>query len=50
MDLEGAAENLEIFRQRFPKVDVLPISANSGEGLDDLKQMLDNEVGHRLSQ
>ena len=49
MDLEGAAENLEHFRQRFPKVEVIPISAEHGEGLDDLKQLLDNEVGHRLS-
>jgi len=47
MDLEGAAENLAIFRQRFPKIDILPISAESGQGLDDLKQMLDNEVGFR---
>ncbi|MEI8037188.1 MAG: GTPase ObgE [Verrucomicrobiota bacterium] len=49
MDLEGAAENLEIFRQRFPKVEVIPISAEHGQGLDDLKQLLDNEVGHRLA-
>jgi GTP-binding protein len=48
MDLEGAAENLTTFRQRFPKVEVIPISADTGEGLDDLRQMLDNEVGHKL--
>jgi GTP-binding protein len=47
MDLEGAAENLAVFRQRFPKVDILPISAENEEGLDDLKQMLNNEVGHK---
>ena len=47
MDLEGAAENLAIFRQRFPKIDIVPISADSGEGLDDLRQLLDNEVGFR---
>jgi len=49
MDLEGAAENLQIFRQRFPKVEVSPLSAETGQGLDDLKQMLDNEVGQRRS-
>lgn len=49
MDTEGAAENLEAFRARFPKVEVLPISAELEEGLDDLKQMLDNEVGYRRS-
>ena len=47
MDLEGAAENLEIFRSRFPKIDIIPISADTGLGLDDLKQALDNEIGHR---
>jgi len=49
MDLDGAAENLTIFRQRFPKVEVTPISAATGHGLDDLKQMLDNEVGQRAT-
>ncbi|MEY4570142.1 MAG: GTPase ObgE [Verrucomicrobiota bacterium] len=47
MDLEGAAENLEIFRARFPKIDIIPISAEGEIGLDDLKQALDNEIGHR---
>ena len=50
MDLEGAAENLAIFRGRFPKVEVVPISAESGDGLDDLRQMLDNEVGSRQNK
>ena len=50
MDLEGSAEHLSAFKQRFPKVEVIPISADSGEGLDDLKQVLDNEVGHKLQQ
>lgn len=50
MDLEHAAENLEHCRQRFPKVGILPISAENGLGLEDLKQMLDREVGQRLVQ
>ena len=50
MDLEGAEENLAAFRQRFPKAEVVPISAGLGEGLEDLKQMLDNEVGHRFTR
>jgi GTP-binding protein len=50
MDLEGAAENLEIFRSRFPKIDIIPISADTGLGLDDLRQVLDNEVGHRTDK
>jgi len=50
MDLADAAGNLEIFRQRFPKVEILPISAETGQGLDELKQMLDREVGQRRMQ
>jgi GTPase len=45
MDLEEAAGHLEAFRQRFPKIDVHPISADTGEGLDELKRMLDEELG-----
>lgn len=50
MDLDGAAENLEIFRNRFSKIDIIPISADTGLGLDDLKQVLDNEIGHRTDK
>ena len=46
MDLEGSEENLAAFRQRFPKVDVIPVSAEFEEGLDDLKGMLNSEVAH----
>ena len=42
-------EHLATFRQRFPKVEVLPISAEGGDGMENLKQMLDNEVGHKLA-
>lgn len=47
MDLEGSEENLEVFRARFPKVRILPISAEAGEGIDELKRILDEEVGYR---
>ena len=47
MDLAASGENLEHFRQRFPKIDIIPISADTGEGLDDLRQILDNEIGYR---
>ena len=47
MDLEGAGEKLAAFRQRFPKVRVFPISAELEEGLDELRAMLDEEVGYR---
>ncbi|MCX6877511.1 MAG: GTPase ObgE [Verrucomicrobia bacterium] len=47
MDLAAAAGNLEAFRQRFPKVDIIPISADQETGLDHLRHILDHEVGHR---
>jgi GTP-binding protein len=47
MDLEGAEENLKNFRNRFPKVEIIPISAQQEEGLDALRQSLCDRVGHR---
>jgi len=40
MDDPRAEENLAHFRQRFPKIDIVPISADLGEGIPELKQML----------
>ncbi|HEY4273817.1 MAG TPA: GTPase ObgE [Candidatus Udaeobacter sp.] len=40
MDLPGAKENLKALQERFPKVQVVPISAAKGEGIDALKQEL----------
>ena len=40
MDLPGAKENLKALQERFPKVQILPISAAKGEGIDALKQEL----------
>ena len=39
-DLPNANENLEILRDRFPKISILPISAAKGEGVDALNEML----------
>ena len=47
MDLPNATANLDAFRLRFPKVEIIPISADLETGLDHLRQILDNEVGHR---
>ena len=44
MDEECAAENLSILRQRFPKVEIIPISAALGEGIPDFKQRLQELV------
>jgi GTPase len=40
MDLPGAKENLELLRERFPKITIVPISATNGEGIDALKEEL----------
>jgi len=50
MDVDGAEENLAAFRQRFPKIDIIPIAAELDVGLDDLKQMLDNEVAYKFTK
>ena len=36
MDLEPAKENLEKFKKEYPKLDIIPISAYSLEGVEDL--------------
>lgn len=40
MDDPTAAENLDILRQRFPKIEILPISAAMGNGIPALKTRL----------
>jgi GTP-binding protein len=40
MDLEGASENLKRFKRKFRKVEVIPISAASREGIDALRERL----------
>lgn len=40
MDLPAAAENFELLRARFPTMAVLPISAEAGEGISELKEHL----------
>ena len=48
MDLEGAEENLVNFRMRFPKVDIIPISALNGDGISRLRNRLDELVGYKF--
>ncbi len=42
MDLAGSEENLAAFRTRFPDVQVIPVAAAEGEGLQQLKEHLAN--------
>jgi GTP-binding protein len=47
MDLPEAAANLENFQSRFPKTTIIPISADKGEGLEELKRELDERVAFK---
>lgn len=38
MDLPDAQRNLEAFRERYPELEVLPISAATGQGIDTVLQ------------
>ena len=44
MDLPEAEENLKNFKQRFPKVKILPISAETGEGIEAVRKELYKRV------
>src|SRR5438067_7934028 len=40
IDLSDADENLKTLRGKFPKVDIVPVSAAKGEGIDELRKKL----------
>jgi GTP-binding protein len=40
MDLPDADENLQALRKKFAKIDIVPVSAATGEGIDELKTKL----------
>ena len=44
MDLPGSDENLAVFRTRFPRVEVVPISAEQETGLDVLRDVLQKRL------
>ena len=45
MDIEGAEENLERLKDRFKRIKIFPISAQSGTGMDKLRLHLDKQIG-----
>ncbi len=47
MDLESAQPFLDAFRLRYPKVDVVAVSADTGAGLDELRDLLNHEAGRQ---
>ncbi|MFT4549160.1 MAG: GTP-binding protein [Verrucomicrobiales bacterium] len=46
VDLPEAEEKLEFLRGRFPKQEIIPISAAEGTGIDALKARLAELIGH----
>jgi len=47
MDLEGAEENLEYLKQRFPKQRIIPMSAETEGNIEELREYLCETVGYR---
>jgi GTP-binding protein len=44
MDLPESEENLRNFKQRFPRVKIIPISAETGQGIDAVRKELYQRV------
>jgi GTPase len=40
MDLPGVEENLDALRKKFPRIDIVPVSAAEGGGIEELKKKL----------
>ncbi|MDP4849252.1 MAG: GTPase ObgE, partial [Verrucomicrobiales bacterium] len=47
MDLPESAANLEALQNRFPKQEIFPLSADTGEGIEALKKRLCELTGER---
>jgi GTP-binding protein len=45
MDLPEAEENIERLKERFKRIKLIPISADTGEGIEELKTYLDKRIG-----
>jgi len=48
MDLAGATENLKALQARFPKVQILPTAAATGEGIAELKHELATRMTNEI--
>jgi GTPase len=44
MDLPEAGENLRVFRGRFPQIGVAPVSGTEGEGMAELRELLEKSI------
>ncbi len=45
MDLPESAEHFERLKERFKRVKIIPLSAETGDGIDDLLSYLDKRIG-----
>ena len=50
IDLPEAAENLVHFKERFKRIKIHPVSAETGEGLDKLRKWLDEKIGQKFER
>ena len=50
MDLPGAPENLSALQNRFPSIEIVPVSAMKGEGIEELKATLAKWLGDAHEQ
>jgi len=49
-DLPEAAEHLANLKERFKRVKIHPISAQTGQGLDKLRAWLDEKIGYDVTK
>jgi GTP-binding protein len=49
-DLPEAAEHLANLKERFKRVKIHPISAQTGQGLDKLRAWLDDKIGSDVTK
>ncbi|MBE7496129.1 MAG: GTPase ObgE [Verrucomicrobiaceae bacterium] len=50
IDLPESTENLERLKERFKRVKIHPVSANTGAGLEKLRVWLDEKIGQDITQ
>ena len=48
IDVEGAKDKLEVLKIRFPNLEIIPVSALSGEGINQLKFRLRDLIGKEI--
>ncbi len=50
MDLPEAAEKLDHFRARYKKLEIIPIAAERGEGIEEVKNALARWLGSATTE